>query len=70
GLPEVVRDGETGVLCGVGDTDGMSKAAIHLLTNQTEWQAMSRAAAADARERFSMDDIVELYEEMYIRSLG
>ncbi|HEY8175036.1 MAG TPA: N-acetyl-alpha-D-glucosaminyl L-malate synthase BshA [Gemmatimonadaceae bacterium] len=70
GLPEVVRNGETGVLCGVGDTDGMSKAAVHLLTNQTEWQAMSRAAAADARERFSMDDIVELYEEMYIRSLG
>ena len=25
GMPEVVRDGETGVLCGVGDVEGMSR---------------------------------------------
>jgi N-acetyl-alpha-D-glucosaminyl L-malate synthase BshA len=68
GLPEVVRDGETGVLCGVGDTEGMSKAAIDLLTDEKKWQAMSRAAAADARERFAMDDIVELYEQLYIQA--
>jgi hypothetical protein len=29
---------------------------------------MSRAAAADARERFAMDDIVELYEQLYIQA--
>jgi N-acetyl-alpha-D-glucosaminyl L-malate synthase BshA len=68
GLPEVVRDGETGVLCGVGDVAGMSKAAIDLLTDEKKWQAMSRAAAADARERFAMDDIVELYEQLYIQA--
>ena len=28
GLPEVVRDGETGFLCDVGDVDGMAKAAV------------------------------------------
>src|SRR5215469_12028462 len=30
GLPEVVRDGETGVLCGVGDVDGMAAAALDI----------------------------------------
>ena len=70
GLPEVVKNGETGVLCGVGDVDGMSSAAIALLTDETKWQAMSRAAAADARERFAMDDIVERYERMYELALA
>jgi L-malate glycosyltransferase len=65
GLPEVVRDGVTGVLCGVGDVDGMSNAAIELLTDNGKWQDMSDAAAADARTRFAMDDIVAQYEEMY-----
>lgn len=65
GLPEVVRDGETGVLCGVGDVDGMAGAAIALLKDRKKWETMSRAAAADARERFAMDDIVEQYEQLY-----
>jgi N-acetyl-alpha-D-glucosaminyl L-malate synthase BshA len=69
GLPEVVRDGETGVLCGVGEIDGMSKAAIALLADQHQWRAMSTAAAADARKRFAMDDIVQRYETMYIDAL-
>ena len=65
GLPEVVRDGETGVLCGVGDVNGMSAAALELLTDGRKWQSMSDAAAADARTRFSKDDIVERYEQVY-----
>jgi N-acetyl-alpha-D-glucosaminyl L-malate synthase BshA len=68
GLPEVVRDGETGILCAVGDVEGMAGAAIELLRDTKRWQAMSRAAGADARERFAMDDIVERYEQLYIQT--
>ncbi len=67
GLPEVVRDGETGVLCGVGDVDAMARAATELLQDGARWTAMSGAAAADARERFAMDDIVERYEQVYLQ---
>jgi len=70
GLPEVVRDGETGVLCGVGDVAGMSNAAIELLRDSKKWEAMSRAATADARERFAMDDVVEEYEAMYVTAIS
>jgi len=70
GLPEVVRDGETGVLCSVGDVAGMSNAAIELLRDARKWEAMSRAAAADARERFAMDDVVERYEAMYTQAIA
>ena len=56
GLPEVVRDGETGILCAVGH-------------DPKHWAEMSRLAAADARERFSRDAIVTKYESLYRTSL-
>jgi N-acetyl-alpha-D-glucosaminyl L-malate synthase BshA len=65
GLPEVVRHGETGMLCKVGDTDAMADAAIGILKDEARWKKMSAAAAADARARFSMDDIVGRYEQIY-----
>jgi len=65
GLPEVVRDGVTGMLRPVGDVDGMSRAAIEILEDGARWRSMSEAAAADARERFSRDQIVSQYEALY-----
>jgi L-malate glycosyltransferase len=65
GLPEVVREGETGALCSVGDVDAMSDAAIKILRDRDRWHAMSTLAAADARERFSLDAIVGEYEAFY-----
>ncbi|MEP6692817.1 MAG: N-acetyl-alpha-D-glucosaminyl L-malate synthase BshA, partial [Gemmatimonadaceae bacterium] len=61
GLGEVVRDGVTGVLCELGDVEGMASAALELLRDGRKWRAMSVAAAADARERFSQDAIVAQY---------
>jgi L-malate glycosyltransferase len=65
GLPEVIRDGETGMLLPVGDISGMARAASDLLTDTGRWEAMSRRAAADARSRFSRDAIVGQYEALY-----
>jgi N-acetyl-alpha-D-glucosaminyl L-malate synthase BshA len=65
GLPEVVRHGETGVLCQVGDIDGMADAAVRILRDDVRWREMSTLAAADARERFSLADIVGRYEAFY-----
>ncbi|HVF38433.1 MAG TPA: N-acetyl-alpha-D-glucosaminyl L-malate synthase BshA [Gemmatimonadaceae bacterium] len=70
GLPEVVRDGETGVLCGVGDVDGMSAAALDILGDKDKWNAMSRLGAEDARARFSLNEIVTQYELLYKTSLA
>jgi len=69
GLPEVVRDGETGILCPVGDVPAMAAASLSILQNPKRWAEMSRLAAADARERFSQDAIVTQYETLYRTSL-
>jgi N-acetyl-alpha-D-glucosaminyl L-malate synthase BshA len=65
GLPEVVRDGETGWLFPIGDVEAMADAAIALLRDPERWRAVSAAAAADARARFATDDIVSQYEALY-----
>ncbi|HUF65478.1 MAG TPA: N-acetyl-alpha-D-glucosaminyl L-malate synthase BshA [Gemmatimonadaceae bacterium] len=65
GLPEVVNDGETGFLCGVGDIGGMSAAALRLLRDDVEWRRMSEAGVRDARERFAVEPIVSQYESLY-----
>jgi L-malate glycosyltransferase len=70
GLPEVVRHGETGVLCQVGDIDGMSDAALRILRDDAQWREMSTLGAADARERFSLEDIVGRYEAFYGETMG
>jgi N-acetyl-alpha-D-glucosaminyl L-malate synthase BshA len=69
GLPEVVRDGETGFLCAVGDVAGMADASLRILQDREHWTEMSRLAASDARKRFSRDAIVTKYESLYRDSL-
>ena len=70
GLPEVVRHGVTGFLCGPGDVEGMSRAGIALLSDDDRWRAASTAAAADARARFALDEVVGQYEAFYHRALN
>ncbi len=67
GLPEVVRDGETGALCEPGDVEGMANAALTLLTDPARWARASQLAAEDARARFSKNAVVARYEEFYRR---
>ena len=67
GLPEVVRDGETGALCTPGDVDGMAAAASRLLRDPARWRTASELAKADARARFGMEAVVGQYEALYRR---
>ncbi len=70
GLPEVVANGETGLLFPVGDVDGMAAGALELLRDPERRSRMSVRAAADARERFSLDTIVSQYEALYHSALN
>ena len=65
GIVEVVKEGVTGALREIGDVDAMATASIEILSDRERWQSMSRDAAADARARFSRDDIVQQYEALY-----
>jgi len=65
GLPEVVVHGETGFLLPLGAVDEMAEAGVSLLADDARWIRFSKAARADAVERFSNHRIVPLYEQLY-----
>jgi glycosyltransferase involved in cell wall biosynthesis len=68
GLPEIIRDGETGVLVAPGDAGALAAAAAALLDDPARREALGAAAARDVRERFSpgrlLDAIQALYDEL------
>ena len=70
GLAEVVRDGVTGALCPVGDVEAMATASVSILRDAERWRTMSDAAAADARQRFSLEHVVARYEALYARAIA
>jgi len=65
GLSEVVEDGQTGFLLPVGDVEAMAASAISLLADAERWGRFSAAARSRAVERFSIHQIVPMYEEFY-----
>jgi glycosyltransferase involved in cell wall biosynthesis len=54
GLPEVVRDGETGLLVPADDPRALADAVVRLLEDPQLAAALGAAGRADARARFSM----------------
>ncbi len=70
GLPEVVVDGETGFLRGVGDVGGLADAGASLLQDPTRYEAMARASRERAIRLFHADAIVSLYVALYERVLA
>jgi N-acetyl-alpha-D-glucosaminyl L-malate synthase BshA len=68
GLPEVVRDGETGLLVETGEVEAAARAAVELLADRARLQRFGAAARADALERFAESDVVARYVAIYERA--
>jgi glycosyltransferase involved in cell wall biosynthesis len=68
GLPEIVRDGETGVLVPPRDADALAAALTALAGDPDRRARLGAAAAADVAERFSvarlLDRVQALYDEL------
>lgn len=69
GVPEVVEDGRTGFLCGVGDVEAMAKGTLRLLSDPALHQAHATAARARA-ETFARGPAIDRYEALYRRVLA
>ena len=69
GIPEVVTNGETGLLSPPGDAAGLAQNIVRLLSDQQ----LSAALVARARERvaqFSVNSMVERTIEVYGSLIG
>jgi N-acetyl-alpha-D-glucosaminyl L-malate synthase BshA len=65
GLPEVVVDGECGLLYPVGDVAGMVEGAARLLADEPLRQAFAEAGRKRAVEQFAVDHVVARYRAVY-----
>ena len=65
GLSEVVRDGDTAVLCTVDDAPAFAAAIVSLIEQPAAASAMGQRARARVREAFSWDDHVAAYERLF-----
>ena len=70
GVPEVIKDGETGFLHDVGDVDAMAASAARLLGEPDLRRRMSEAGVERAANEFSLDQVLAQHEEIYARVLA
>jgi glycosyltransferase involved in cell wall biosynthesis len=69
GTPEVIRDGETGVLVGVGDADSLAGAMERFIENPEPFALMARKAREAVERTFSIEAMARSYESLYLEIL-
>jgi glycosyltransferase involved in cell wall biosynthesis len=70
GLPEVVVEGENGLLFPIGDCESMAGGALRLLVDSEKRAAMGAHGRRHIIEHFSPDLIVPQYEMLYDAMIG
>jgi N-acetyl-alpha-D-glucosaminyl L-malate synthase BshA len=70
GVPELVVDGETGLLTPPGEVEPLAAAVIELLRDHARRRAMGAAGRVRAVEHFATDSVVPQYERVYERTLA
>jgi len=70
GASEVVADGVTGRLTGIGDAAALADAALRILADEGLRDEMGRAARRLAEDRWSLDVALDRLLSIYDRALG
>lgn len=70
GVPEIVDDGETGLLVPPGDSEAMSAALDRLLADHERAAAIGEAARRLVEQRFGLDGFARGVERIYREVLG
>jgi len=72
GISELIRDGETGLLCEEADVDALARAVHRVLAMQADWPRMLRNAREAVEQTFSLsrttDELIELYRAVLASS--
>lgn len=69
GVPEIITDGETGVLVPPADADSLATALIELVQNRTRRRKLGRAGQELVRREYSLSRMAQTYLDEYRRLL-
>jgi L-malate glycosyltransferase len=70
GLNEVMKNGETGYLCNVGDTEDMARRTVEILTNPELGRKLGTEAREHAIKNFRPELSLEAHEALYEKLLN
>ncbi len=70
GVPEIVQDGETGLLVAPADPAALSRAMSKLVHDRAMAQRMGRAGRRRVEERFTLEGHVREMERIYAECIG
>jgi glycosyltransferase involved in cell wall biosynthesis len=65
GVPEMISNGQTGLLFSAGDADAMSDAIIRLIEDPSLRERLARAAQLEVKEKFSVSRHVTAIENVF-----
>lgn len=68
-VPELIKDGQTGLLLEPGDIEGLSNAIIRLLADSDLRQRYAQAGQQLVREQYSADAMAAKYLSLYTERL-
>lgn len=63
GVPEVITHGETGLLCDVGDTDGLARLVDRLAIDDSEREKLGTAGRETVESAYSWEVLYDRYEQ-------
>ncbi len=66
GIPEVVKDNQTGILVPPGDAHGLARAVISLLEDEKKRQRMGETAKNWVDDKFSASRMVKGFSDLYV----
>lgn len=67
GIPEVVKDGETGILVEPLDVDAIAEAVVEILSSPDERRRMGKNGRQRVEREFNSARIARRYEALYER---
>ncbi len=70
GLPEVIKDGETGFLFPTGDITAAIEKGLRIVTHPDLHKSMGKRAVKHAIETFNMNTIVRRYNQLYCNAVS
>ncbi len=65
GIPEAIKEGNTGMLVRPGDSKGLARAILSLLSNRKKMQMMGAAGRKRVEELFSTERMIERTKQLY-----
>jgi glycosyltransferase involved in cell wall biosynthesis len=68
GIPELVQDGQTGMITEPGDPQGFADALINLLNNEQLRREMGRRARQRVLDRYSVEDMTRQTEKILLEA--